>query len=578
MSDDWTAQAAWQSDVLKEGSNKSTNRDGGFGDGAESDSALIAATIPGNAEREWDDPVPLRPAAAPALDIKRLGGIAAMAEAVAASLQVPVDLPAWFGIAAISTAVGGRRFVCPKPDWHEPVTIYTMTVCEPGEMKTPTLKAMIGPLYEAEERQQENAAPRIEVDQQQRRIYEGRRKNAEERAAKAKQADADQAMIDAESALTALLGLGEPLVMPEFFADDATPEALAQKMHEQGGRLAVLSAEGSFLGNAAGRYNDGKANPEIALKAWSHERHPIDRMGRRLVIKRPSLTIGLAPQPGLLTGLGKSADVFDERGLFARFLLFLPGSRVGTRDYDSAPIPHDVAEAYGKRLMAVVDHVWADSQYGEMTLDQKARESFRAFWNTFEARHRPGGDLTGIEAWSKKFPGQLLRLAALVTLFDNPQATTIHGQVMDDMIALAPYLISNARHVADLISAARQSSLGPARDLLKWIERRIAETAESGDGPFTTFTARDAFNGVHNRKWASEDGMEGVNKALAVLEERSWIRRQFQERSGRGRPPSPMFEINPSVTEKAAPNSLAPEHGSNKSKTPLSTVSASAAA
>jgi hypothetical protein len=544
-----TDEPTWQPDIPKEGSNKSRNPSEGPSGDPEATSALIATPNPGSGELDWEPPVPLRPAASPALDIKRLGKIAPMAEAVAASLQVPVDLPAWLGLGAVSAAVGGRRYVRPKPDWCEPVTLYTMTICPPGELKTPTLKVMIKPLAEAEETQQLAAANVIEADQQRRRIFEARRKTAEERAGKVKAAELEGALADAEAAALALQNLGEPQAMPSFFADDATPEALATKMYEQGGRLAVFSAEGSFLGNVAGRYSDGKANPEIILKAWGHERHDIDRMGRRVVLKRPSLTVGLAPQPGLLTGLGKTADVFDERGLFARFLFFMPVSKVGWRTYDSPPIPHEVASTYAAMLGDVVDKVWADDRYTEMTLDQKAEESFRAFFDVFEPRHRPGGDLAEIEAWAKKFYGQLLRIAALITILDDPESVTIHGNVMDDVIALVPYLISHARHAADLMSASRQSMLGPARNVLTWIERHVAEGAEESEA-FTSFTARDIFNGVKNQKWAAAEGMEGVNKALAVLEERFYIRRQPAVPHGKGRPPSPAYDISPYVLSR----------------------------
>lgn len=520
----------WQPDVPKDISDISKKA-------GQHVSADIADADPGSGA--WETPIPLRPAAAPPLDVSRLGALAPMASAVATSYQVPVDLPALFGLAAVSTAVGGRRYVCPKPDWSEPVALYTMVICAPGEMKSPTLKAMAAPLYDAEEHQQDEAAPKVEADQQMRRIIEARRANAETRAGKAHGREADVALADAQGELVKLLALGQPLNLPEFFADDATPEALAAKMHEQGGRLAVLSAEGSFLGNTAGRYSDGTANPEIVLKAWSHERHPIDRMGRRLVIKRPSLTVGLAPQPGLLTGLGKNAEVFDERGLFARFLYSLPASRVGTRHYDTTPVPHDVLRDYAHRLTTVIDQIWSDDRYTEMTLDEKAQGSFRDFWTAFEARHRPGGDLTGIEAWAKKFPGQLLRVAALITVLSDPASTTIHGPVMDDVIALAPYFIAHARHAADLMSKGRQTTLGPARDLLTWIHR------PDPDGqPKTEFTARDAFNGVRSRTWAVDQ--DSVNKALAVLEERFYLRRREPEpHAGRGRPKSATYEINP---------------------------------
>lgn len=549
----------WQSDVPNRGSNKSNIRPGDGSEASDGISALIAPTNPGVSADVWERPVPLRPAAAPPLDVDRLGKIAPMAKAVAASLQVPIDLAAWFGLDAVSAAVGGRRYVQPKPDWCEAVTLYTMTICEPGEMKSPSLKAMIAPLFEAEQKQQEDAVARIQEDEQIRRIYEARKKAAEDKAGKASTDKLPGAMAEAAAAAKSLELLGEPIAIPEFFADDATPEALGVKMHEQGERLAILSAEGSFLGNTAGRYSDGNANPELVLKSWGHERHPVDRMGRRFVLKRPSLTVGIAPQPSFLAGLGKSGDVFEGRGLFARFLLFVPISKVGTRDYDSPRIPANTASAYGDAIKNVVENVWADDEYKAMTLDEKAQKLFRDFWNDFEARHKPGGDLVGIEAWAKKFPGQLLRIAALITILDEPMSLVISGAVMEDVISLVPYLVSHMRHAVDLMSAAKQSMLGPARDIFKWIERCVSEgltDEETGEvKPFTEFSTRDAFNGVHNRTWAREQGMEAVNNALQILEERFYVRRQPPpETRGRGRPPAPRYDISPYV--------LSPQPGS----------------
>jgi putative DNA primase/helicase len=93
---------------------------------------------PGPADNiDWDEPLPLEPPPAPALDTTLLRGIGAMARAVETSLQVPADLPALLGLAVASAAIGGRRTVSPKPDWVEPVTLYTMPVAAPGEMKSP---------------------------------------------------------------------------------------------------------------------------------------------------------------------------------------------------------------------------------------------------------------------------------------------------------------------------------------------------------------------------------------------------------------------------------------------------------
>jgi hypothetical protein len=349
-----------------------------------------------------------------------------------------------------------------------------------------------------------------------------------------------RALLDA--ARDDLESLGEPKVFTQLIADDTTPEAATDVIAEQGERLAVLSTESSFLGNVGGRYSKN-ANPEIVLKAWSQEPHAVNRKsGRPLLLERPNLSLGLAVQPGFLTGMGETGDVFEARGLMARFIFSMPVSRVGDRVYDTDPIPPQTSQAWGARVKTMMAAIWDNDEPQEMQLDHKAKESFRSFWEALEPRHKSHGDLAAIEGWAKKLPGQVLRIAAVLTLFEDPQALIVPGEVMDDAVSLVPYLIAHARLVSDLMSAERQSKLGPARSVLDWLRRKEVEGR---------FSAGEVEKGVRGQAWCTE--MADVDDALDVLVRAGWVRQidpPERKEGQKGRPQKRRFVTHPDVTSK----------------------------
>lgn len=512
-----------------------------YADDPEAARAAIREAVDRQDEDKWEEPVRLTPPAPPVLDVKLLGGIGEMAQAVAESLQVPVDIPAWFGMAAASAAIGGRRTVSPKPDWSEPVTLYSMTVAAPGEKKSPSRAAMVAPITEEEQRRKAEDRHAVARDQQERRITEACLAAAEGQVVKAKTvAERKKARDNLDAVRDELEELGEPKVPTQMLADDTTPEAAAGVMGEQGERLAVISAEGGFLGNIGGRYSN-QPNLEIVLKAWSHEPHTVNRKnGPPLFLTRPSLTLALAVQPGMLAGLGDMAEVFESRGFTGRFIFSVPLSMVGQRTYDTVPIPDDVRRRYADGLARMIAGVWDDSEVREMSLDSDAQAVFKTFWEDWERRHLAPGDLTAVEGWSKKLPGQLLRLAAIMTLFDSPDCMTVSGETMVNTVALVPYLLAHARLVVDLMSAEKQSKLGPARAVLDWLRKKHPEGA---------LTAEDVKRGVAGQSWF--EGVDSVKQALDVLEHHGWIRwlPEPEQTGRRGRPPARRFLVHPRVLE-----------------------------
>lgn len=122
----------------------------------------------------------------------------------------------------------------------------------------------------------------------------------------------------------------------------------------------------------------------------------MDRERPPVLLRRPALTIGLPPQPEVLTGLAKKRD-FRGRGLLARFLFGLPISRLGERKLVSRPVPDDMRNAY-HRIRRVLDLPFTTGEDGIqrphlLRFDAAAYNRWKAFQTGVEAMMREGGQL-----------------------------------------------------------------------------------------------------------------------------------------------------------------------------------------
>src|SRR5690606_14842466 len=112
-------------------------------------------------------------------------------------------------------------------------------------------------------------------------------------------------------------------------SDDTTDEKLAEKMHNQGGRQILLSAEGKVFRIMAGLYSGGTPNFDIYLRAHAGDTLTVGRKGGgEFTIERPVLNISLMFQPAILAEMGRTAALRD-LGLIARFFLDVPEPMAG---------------------------------------------------------------------------------------------------------------------------------------------------------------------------------------------------------------------------------------------------------
>jgi hypothetical protein len=301
----------------------------------------------------------------------------------------------------------------------------------------------------------------------------------------------------------------------------------------------VFSPEGTVFEVMAGRYND-KPTIEVYLHAHAGEDVRVDRVGRPSVyVPQATLTIGLAVQPDVLEGIGTQRS-FRGRGLLGRILYTIPPSNIGHRRIDPPPVTDTARAAYQARMQALLALEPGSDEEGRprphlLRLSTEARAVHREFESWLEPRLKKGGELGDIADWAGKLAGAVARIAGVLYMAERvgkpaPWDTPVGEDTMKRAIGIGLYLIDQAK-VAFRLMGATVDSL--ARRLLVWFR----------DSSIERFTVRGAQRALGERV----ESVREVRDVLAVLLQHRYIRLApvREERKGRGRKPSPTYEVNP---------------------------------
>ncbi|MFI7438350.1 YfjI family protein [Nonomuraea indica] len=482
----------------------------------------------------WETPAPLgQRGELPSFPVHALPSwVAEHVSAVAEETQTPLDLAGCVGLAALSTAAGGRAVVNVRGSWTEPVNLFVLVAMPPGSRKSAVFRAMTTPLMHAEKTLLDRIGPQITEAEVARRLAADVAEKAARTASSAHGEAAAEAIAEAQSAALTVESIKVP-VKPRLIADDITPETAASLLIEQGGRLAVLSAEGGIFATLAGRYS-GTPNLDLFLKGHAGDPLIIDRRGRTERVDHAALTMGLAVQPEIIADIAGMPG-FRGKGLLGRILYSLPKSNVGYRRIDPPPVPEHVAARYDTNLqqLTIAMHDWDDP--ARLVLSPDAAAIFTEHRRRTETRLRPhSGDLGHITDWAGKFDGAVMRIAGLLHLathIDDAWRRPIPADTVTAAITLGEYFTAHALATFDAMGA--DPDLEAARTVHAWLQRTRT----------TRFTVREAFTALPRSRFRKVTELEAP---LDLLEQLGWIRREPEPpRTGPGRRPSPTYAVHP---------------------------------
>lgn len=480
--------------------------------------------------QEWEPPIPFDSVDVPPFPVDRLPDpVRSFVLAVAENLQVAVDLPAASVLAVVALCVQGKLVVCPKSDWKEPLNLYVVNIAPPSERKSPVMNAMVSPIYEYTQMENEFREPLIQEYNTKKAVLEKRISNMTEAMSKVKKgklASTEFTLDDIVQAKSELSELDE--VKPlRLLADDTTQEALQRLMADNNGRMAIVSAEGGIFEIMAGRYTSKSVNVEVFLKAYSGDPIFVDRVGRAgQQIPHPALTMLLSVQPVVIRNIMKNS-AFRGRGLLARFLYSQPTSKVGSRQYNSDPISQGVRDNYRSLIH---DLLGIKSERECIRFDSGAYEESKKFFDELEPQHM--NQLFEIGDWSGKFHGTVMRIAGILHCMKyghEAASCLVNAQTVKDAIAIGEYFLEHTKAVFLTVSTSDTDDAG-------YILRRLKE-----DPPKGSISKRDILRRC--RKFHTADDLSG---ALSVLIDCGYLREAPREEyKGSGRRPSERYDVNP---------------------------------
>lgn len=456
-----------------------------------------------------DDPIPLVRETAPAAPypVAALGPLRAAAEAIHDITQAPVALAAQavLGVASLAVQALGDVETMGGP---APCSLFLLTVAESGERKSGCDRLAMRPVLDwqtelADDHADACAAHRNALD-----VWTARRK--------AILGDAKNNPASARADLDALGPEPDVPLSPVVIATDPTIEGVVKSLPHLRPSLGMFNDEGgAFLGgygmgaehriktiSGFSRFWDGSPANRTRAEGGAHT-YP----GRRLAVHLMAQPIVAATLLGDPTANGQ--------GFLARFLIAEPPSAIGTRLRDGhSPASDQALSRHGARIGALLRRPLPlrEGKRNELappvlTLDPGARAILRQYYLTTEKAQAPGQDLETVRGFASKSAEQAARIAAVLTLYADPDTPRIGAETMADATTLAAHYLGEALRLAG--AAVVSTETADAERLRKWLLDSWADPCVSAAdvaqcGPASlrvTAKAKAALGVLHAHGW-----------------------------------------------------------------------------
>lgn len=499
-------------------------------------------------DEPWRAPLPLAREYGPPFPADALpSAVGPLVHAVAEANQVPLDMAAGAALGALSVAAARKAIVQLTPNHAEPTNLYVCVVAASGQRKSKVFADFSAPLIVYEDTEAKRRAPDVIKARSERD-----RLAAEKEKARKESDWARSLQIDAD-----LLQLPQVADF-RLMTSDVTAQKLASMLADQGGRMAVISAEPEAFMTMAGRWNrDSAAELDVFLKGHAGDSIRVDRQGRSADrIEAPALTLCLGAQPSALRRFSQVEGVLD-RGIFARFLFVLARDVRGTRDVRKASA---VSEGTRAEYNACLNALLAlpapreEAQLPRIALSLDAREVWLTFAQEIEDRLAPTGDLRHLSGWGEKSAGMVARVAGLFHMAESGTDGTLQAETLRKAIDVGRWAIAHAK-VAFGVADMDPKTLA-ARDILEHLR---LEAKRSGSLASTQREVHQALRGRSRWKSATDLG-----PGFDLLVEHGWIRPKEGASHGRGGRPTALFVVHPRVADSSSKHSKPTTHGGSE--------------
>jgi hypothetical protein len=468
--------------------------------------------IHGAEEVKREPPRPLTRELPPAdpFPVDALGDVLApAARAIHDRVQAPLAICGQSVLAAATLAVQAHADVQLPTGKVRPLANYYLTIAATGERKTAADTDALWPITKREKALREHYGhDRLEFE------------NSKVAWDKAREATIKKYRTDRSAIKSALDALG-PAPTPPLEAlltcPEPTYEGMCRYLAIGQPSIGIFASEaGQFIGGH-GMSDEAKLRTAGGLSAaW--DGLPIKRVRSIdgvMVLPGRRISMHLMAQPDVAS-IWLNDRLLANQGLLSRLLVTAPDSTSGTRMWREAAAQSDIAiKLYGARLLDILEMPLplASGTRNELApcalpLSASAQRLWVGFHDYIERRVGRGGELEPVRGLANKLPEHAGRIAAVLTLVRNIDATEISELDMTAGIALAEHYAVEALRLFD--ASQVNGNLRLAQRLLDWLLNQWTEPAIS-------------LPDIYQRSLNAIGDQATARRLVAILEEHDWL-------------------------------------------------------
>jgi hypothetical protein len=273
----------------------------------------------------------------------------------------------------------------------------------------------------------------------------------------------------------------EAPLKPLLLVGNPTVEAVHKQLVDGLPNIGLFHDDaGEFLGGHSMSQDHRVKTAASLSKLWDvgeFDRIRAGDGGSKYYGKRLALHLMLQP---VIAETVLSDDVLTGQGFLARCLLSWPTSTIGSRSYVEVDLTVDPAmRRYWnciRQLLSTAPTMRPESRNEleprSLSLTPEAKRRWIAVHNVIETDMADAGDFSSVRAWASKAPAQVLRIAGVLTLIEQPIAGVIDVEHIDRAATLVNHHLAEAVRIVGVNSVPK--SIRDAESLLAWChESRI---------------------------------------------------------------------------------------------------------
>lgn len=285
-----------------------------------------------------------------------------------------------------------------------------------------------------------------------------------------------------ESSVEALGPRPEEPLEPWILAKDPTIEGLVRMFLKGQPSIGLFSDEGGLL---FGGYSLNKDHLVQGIASFScfWDGAVIDRIrgtDGSMKLRGRRFSMHLMAQPKI-AGLLLGNELVQSQGLLARMLLIYPETTAGTRSYQNVDLSREHAMlSYWNQIrdclnenQHLVEGSRNELEPRSLVMSSDAKELWVAFYNTVEQELGEGGKYRGIRAFACKAAEHCLRLAAVLTLIEEPRAVEISVERIDAAILLTDFYLEENLRLTGNGSSPSEDMYEECARLFQWLQNQM---------------------------------------------------------------------------------------------------------